>query len=446
MQEFFKSTLISKYIKRLISTTPLPLLTPVSDSDFLCKDTFYIYKNNIVKCTKSGHIRPQLSLIICGMQILKDNQLQDLTASTSLYVGQRIPAIEEEASLQIIEPYFADEYKAGINYYYRDTNSYYDPQTHIALGQLLRMYKESYDLNLMHMYNCFPNLLFNDISLQYEEDHGYKVVQNKNLKTRVLATPIKFGKTYTIAYSTKNPVKIYPILRDDFGLIKTFNGTIDLTNDALLPSYEHNHYKELTGETLCYDEPNKFSVQSLIYNPTNINKQYNLNHYEKYLYLCIEINDSEVVNPVIIEGDYTQKNRSLMLTRGSQKIGLYTYIEDDTISSDQVHLQDTLALNPSLLVFQPSVAQPFSDNLIQYLLDNPIISNNNYQKDIAQIQEILDLNDDGIWTENIQKSAMLAMNYSESFKNNVKNNPSLLLDQTGYIDRNMESVLHGYQN
>ena len=38
------------------------------------------------------------------------------------------------------------------------------------------------------------------------------------------------------------------------------------------------------------------------------------------------------------------------------------------------------------------------------------------------------------------------MNYLESFKNNIKNNPALLLDQTGYIDRNMESVLHGYQN
>ena len=54
LQEFFKTTLISKYIKYLLSKSPVPVYKLIFDNDDMIEGCIYTYKNKILKCTKSG--------------------------------------------------------------------------------------------------------------------------------------------------------------------------------------------------------------------------------------------------------------------------------------------------------------------------------------------------------------------------------------------------------
>ena len=52
-QKFFTNTIESKFIKYLLSKTPLPLYPTISDGDYMVKDCIYIYRTSIIKCKKS---------------------------------------------------------------------------------------------------------------------------------------------------------------------------------------------------------------------------------------------------------------------------------------------------------------------------------------------------------------------------------------------------------
>ena len=54
MQKFFKSTLISSYIKYLLSCNPIPTYPVINTDDYLIAGATYIYKHDILKCTQSG--------------------------------------------------------------------------------------------------------------------------------------------------------------------------------------------------------------------------------------------------------------------------------------------------------------------------------------------------------------------------------------------------------
>lgn len=53
-QEFFKNTIESKFIKYLLSYTPLPIFPTISSDDTIIEGCYYIYKDKILKCTKTG--------------------------------------------------------------------------------------------------------------------------------------------------------------------------------------------------------------------------------------------------------------------------------------------------------------------------------------------------------------------------------------------------------
>lgn len=56
LKEFFKDDIESKFIKSIVSTTPLPIYNTVRYGDFLIKDAFYIYRTYLIKCLSSGYL------------------------------------------------------------------------------------------------------------------------------------------------------------------------------------------------------------------------------------------------------------------------------------------------------------------------------------------------------------------------------------------------------
>jgi hypothetical protein len=54
MQSFFTTTSVSKFIKYLLMTTPLPTCSFLNDCDIMVEGNFYIYRGNVYKCTRTG--------------------------------------------------------------------------------------------------------------------------------------------------------------------------------------------------------------------------------------------------------------------------------------------------------------------------------------------------------------------------------------------------------
>ena len=116
-QKFFTKTIESKFIKNLLKNTPLPIYKVIRDNDYIIEGNIYIYKERIIKATKSGIIKSGMYKIL------------------SFYnFGEDYPNYTER---------------------YISRYSYYDSDTHEFLGKYLRCLKGIYGLDLMPLYNCY---------------------------------------------------------------------------------------------------------------------------------------------------------------------------------------------------------------------------------------------------------------------------------------------------
>ena len=59
MQKFYTDTLISRFIKYMLSQVRIPLITTVNDSYPIHEGLTYLYNNQIIRCTESGTIKYQ---------------------------------------------------------------------------------------------------------------------------------------------------------------------------------------------------------------------------------------------------------------------------------------------------------------------------------------------------------------------------------------------------
>ncbi len=54
MSKFFETTIVSTYIKYLLENNPLPLYPVINTDQVIVEGCTYIYRHNIIKCTKTG--------------------------------------------------------------------------------------------------------------------------------------------------------------------------------------------------------------------------------------------------------------------------------------------------------------------------------------------------------------------------------------------------------
>ena len=78
-QEFFKTTLISKFIKQLLAKTPLPVYKLIYDNDEMVAGCLYTYKDKVLRCTKSGRFTGVRGTV---------NKLDYLTVQEPLFVNE----------------------------------------------------------------------------------------------------------------------------------------------------------------------------------------------------------------------------------------------------------------------------------------------------------------------------------------------------------------------
>lgn len=316
-------------------------------------------------------------------------------------------------------------------YYTKYTNNfisnidYYDSETHLRLGELLRFYKNVYDLDLMSYYNCWDG---SNLS-------GYQIFEDKLVETtsdqyKLIKVPIKFNKKYTIAIDSPTPVKMVPTIMNLNKFIQIQIGQSNQINlNSLLDSNEVINYASLkfnfptTFELTNVSEETMQSIDPSVKN-SNLLKAELLQRYEKNLYLIIQLEKTVTSSVVVLEGDYTN-------------IYSRKYFNVDNL--DQIHddsLNEALMNNLSLLQFNDKTSYPFADRLVEYLLLNVINQIDPITEDAQRIRDKLS-SSVGLWDyDEISWTDYLRITIFDL----LMNDPiySSKLDISGYVDKDAE--------
>lgn len=423
LQQFFTDTIESKFIKALLNNIELPIIPTVSIGDVIVANDksidkskkvpscFYIFQNSIIKCTKSG--------------VLVESS-ESTTSNTDI------------AEFEIIDSYNFGEKITDLTEKYVSTYNYYDSDTHYYLGQYLRCIRDIYDIDLMPFYNCFNYKILSDLYLiSSSNECDYMTLSNEDYnssiqqKYKVIAVPIKFDKTYTIAVDCGTQVSLKSVFYGNLGSLKVstpsgFQG--ELTSTLL----ENSGNYSISYGTTSFSHPftYKISSSSHISNVTDAE----IKSYERHLYLIIQLPSTNTSSIVVLEGDYTNK---------AVKVYNAEYI--DSISSKQ--LNRLLLTGLQLLQFNDGVNYAFSNRLIEYLLSNVITSDDEISQNVQRVQlyaselpkyaPVLDDSGNysytlmGVWDNSLR--SYIYQNYTHTRNRN--------LDINGFVDKDMEKYI-----
>lgn len=369
-QEFYKTTIISKYIKYLLSYTPLPLYPTIEHNQHMIEGCIYIYKDKVLKCTKSGHFSAMAfydsdfdHLYASDFLYVQDKKIEDYMTiiEPHKYYRYDSPLVVTDSLIKINKPKLA-EYELlnnfifgedihGVTQRFVSNVSYYDPTTHKILGEYLRLLKNQFDVNLMPLYNCFTGEIVTNVSLNptnltlnnYSID-GYKT----------MLVPIKFNKTYTISIDCSFPIMFKSIVYNEH-LITNYN------KNKLISDMLGDNARRLNSSK--FSTPFKFRLNNIdrgatISNGEKLAKY--LQQFEENLYLAIQVPVGCDSTLVVLEGDYTSMTH---YRRSDMKI---------TTGKIPRDFSEILTTLPSLMTASDGRQHPFSSKLISYLIGNTI--------------------------------------------------------------------------
>ena len=426
-QEFFNSTLISKYIKYLLSYTPLPLYPTIEHNQYMIEGCTYIHKDKVLKCTESGIFCGMLNyfteadfLYASNLLNAQSGELTDFitiidnitgeTKSSPLVVTDKMVYINniKLAKYKIVGDYTFGQAINGITQRYISNTAYYDSFTHKMLGNYLRLIRNQYGLDLMSLYNCFAyEILYNvtlNVTAPYVRDN---TIKNKKL----LLVPIKFNTKYTIAMDCNMPVLIKGVIYKN-GLVLDNTNTEYVSNRLLDKPQQIN---------MCqFKRPFSFSIE---------NKDPYIQQFENALYMAIQVPFNFSNSLVVLEGDFVQMSEN--------------NISDISIvhNANPSRVTASLCSTPSLMTLNDGKQHPFSDKLISYLLRNTIDDREYIDENVAAVEGTINYNPKykGQWDNQLRY--ILYNKYMQSSSRDDLCKEDIL----GFVDRDIEDAIRkGY--
>ena len=414
-QRFFTNTIKSNFIKALIYNTPIPLIGSVNDKSYILKDNIYIYKNNIIKCTKSGiikmpEIEPNYNAYYKNGSIeVIPSEVDDKSDKYENIIANSVKL--EKGSFKIIDTYDFGKYYPKFTELYYSKYGYYDSQTHEYLGKLLRLYRDILEINLMPYYNCVSGNYISGIVIYPDK---IKEEPSDNYKT--FKIPIKFNTNYTLAIDSNSNVKTATVLLSGNHIIED----IQYYKSGSLLTFNPN---DVVMKNINIFSSTSFKQPKLV--GINILKDENasiIEKYERYLYLLIQIPRTNNSSVVLLEGDYTNvKAENVYSIEGIQEF-------------NDLELSDIMTSDLSLLQMNDNITYPFADRLIEYLLLNVINPRDEVTKNIGRVQDLF-INYDSIhevWNNTLRSNIYIGYQ---------KNDMIRRLDLNGFVDIDTERLM-----
>lgn len=459
MQKFFESTIISTFIKYLLSCNPVPIYPTITTDEYMIAGVTYIYKNDIIRCIESGKfkgIKPlQYKIDYFNADdniVITDNDkvMKHLIYDGKNYVwvykrdeaglgregGQTVTDEMIEISYIPIANYeIVGKYNFGARYSnitkdFVSNIHYYDSVTHRTLGEYLRCLRDIEGIDLMGLYNCFDYTIAENISLENQ-----KVLEYHNPKTKVILVPIKFNKTYTIAIECPFPVSVCPVFYSGKNLLKDSDNE-SMTSKLLGSFTKYNSLQFISPQTFVVNnEPseivgtsNGVDSESEVLRATQYCAR--MSDYEKYLYLAIQLPKSNTSSIVVLEGNYASTAENYISSaEGIDSLG------DSNVSA-------IFRSNLSLLHSNDNTQKPFADKLIDYLLKYAIDSREYIDENVQYVESAIGYKPDlknfysGQWDVNLRYA--LYKTYMQLPQREWRDKEDIL----GFVDRDLEDAVN----
>lgn len=381
LQKFFTTTVVSDFIKALLQSAPTPKYRTVRDGDNIYEGFVYIYGVSLIQCTRQGIIGE--------------------TAEYKLLANALDSSGDGSGS------YFLGKEYLGRTDHVHSLNSYYDEDTHEALGEYLRCYRDIRGIDLMPFYNCFSYRVATDFVLDPTSTNGYKLANNG--KYKLLLVPIKYDKEYTICIESQSSIQIMPVIYHNGFVLK----------DGV--RYVGNGLSLIADDVRYVGEPAVMPVSSFfqpIHVRTKMKDDFDKTQYinERNLYLAIQLDDSNQSSILVLEGNY---NRNPVMSIGENA---------PAVSA------------PSLMNMNSGEIYAFSDRLVEYLLKNVIDSDDTIDENTLRIQAAMKtLYDYGDRLDGVYDNKLRSKVFSEYMADN--NNNYSKYDINGYVDKDVEGWL-----
>lgn len=415
--KFYDNSIVSQFIKELLSTTPVPLVKVWKRGEKAYKNTPYIIPGKIVSLRS------------------------DFTGS--------IPTEKDFITVKEFIPY--KEYN-GITFKYKSNTYLYDPDTHKWLGNYLRFLRDYYNIDLMPFYNCFCGDYIDNSDIVDK----MLVSNSYNTLYKIISVPVRFGQTYNLSIQCDTPLEI---TYDFYGPKGIINNTPIHSIDANLSYMKLPKCDFRNPVTIRSPESNRYLYQ-----------------YERYLRMFIKIPVTNTSSVVVIEGDISKdprlNNRNAENSKNvySCKTGVYTNIlktcnstttEGTQIPDCKLSLEETTShiadssidrcLSPlGLLQWDDGNTYAFSNRLIEYLLSNVISPVDEITSNIDTVQtKITSYNSysdahmyrnsytPGVWNDSMTRY-IYEMRRLRVFSPKGASN----IDYNGYVDKDTEYILN----
>lgn len=112
--------------------------------------------------------------------------------------------------------YSSDTAIPGLTKTLNNSGNIYDADTHEYLGDYLRFLRDYYDLNLMSMYNCFSNKIYNNVYFTFKTNSAENQIEtntvifdSRDSRYHIYAFPVKLFSDYTIAINCNQSIEMF---------------------------------------------------------------------------------------------------------------------------------------------------------------------------------------------------------------------------------------------
>jgi hypothetical protein len=319
----------------------------------------------------------------------------------------------------------------GLTKVLNSKNNIYDAATHEYLGDYLRFLRDYHDIDLMPLYNCFSNKIYNNVFCKVNG----AIFDSQDPNYRIYAFPVKLFANYTIAIDCDSGVEIF------CGLYSTALDGSSKNTDLIEKTYS-KYSKTLFNQPFLYDKLDvKFwKLEDDIKVPeggyTNLVNdkkitRFDIANREQDLKLFIKVPAKCRSTVTVLEGDYVGYNdyKYTSVKYDSEDNEIPEQDTDTLVAKTEWEYRqnhaavnfgdkyDKININEScftpitklqLLAINTGESYPFSDRLVEYLSGSAITPIDPIADNIKRAQKVMGHNKhyfkvDGVWENKMQK-------------------------------------------
>ena len=404
MISYNDQSIIAGFIKELLHSFNLPTFKVAKKDHFLNENDFYLYNNKIR--------RPKT--------FIKDGPITDESFredfSYKYNYNRPIPNLVKNLEIR---------------------NNTYDSYTHNYLGNYLRFIRDYKNINLMQLYNCFSNEMPNYLDIKGTSLKSVPFEFNSEDKSyKIYMVPVKLFEKYSIYIDSDFGVEVTCGFYD-----KTqYNPFASSTIDNMGAFYNSTYMRKKQASFSTAIEFNSLLKDNLTNLEDSVLKT--LMDNEGALKLFIKIPFSNNSSIVVLESTNSVSN-NWVLDSSHSIVWNTSVVNCEDKDKDDI----PLVSKSQLLTINSGVSHPFSDRLIEYLVDNVITSDDDISDNIKRIQQKLFRrhreNKNKVGIEYIDKDGIWNSSYKNILYEVAKQEK--LTDRTydilGYVDKDVEQVL-----